>query len=284
MADSDFPSLGSQLRRLRLAAALSQEDLAGRSGVSVRTISDLERGIRSTARLETLRLLAEGLGLSSFDRASLIAAATTDVAPGTPLHGDECVTTYLPSPRNQLIGRSWLVDEIVAVFERDGIRLLTLTGPGGVGKTRLALEAASRVVDNTQQPAIFVPLAPVTDSALVPVEIAQALGIAIGAESPADHVVNFLSPRRLLLVLDNFEHLLSVAPFIARVIEAAPGVSLLVTSRARLRISSEREIHVPPLELPDARADDAEIQSAGAVRLFTERAVAATGQSDPLRA
>src|SRR5690606_977191 len=111
-------------------------------------------------------------------------------------------------------------------------------------------------------PAVFVSLAPVTDPAVVPAALAQALGLSPGI-APAESAVAWLRNRRRLLLVDNFEHLLDAAPFIAEIVEACPGVSILATSRARLRLSAERELAVPPLDLPVGGASSDQMASTG---------------------
>ncbi|MBX3071144.1 MAG: helix-turn-helix domain-containing protein [Thermomicrobiales bacterium] len=283
MATSANSSLGSLLRRYRLAATFSQEELAERSTVSVRTISDLERGIRNTARMDTVRLLADGLDLPPADRSALIAAATTGTAAHPSRVDGDLIRTHLPESPNRLIGRTALVEEIVSGFDTETTRLQTLTGPGGVGKTRVAIEAARAMAARQQRPAVFVPLAPVAEVRLVPGAIGQALGVSLNAASPDEQIMRFLARQRMLLVLDNMEHVVEAAPFIARLSDEAAGVLILVTSRARLRLSSERELHVQPLDLPVVGASDEEIRRSGAVRLFTERAAAASDQTDPVQ-
>ncbi|MGD9711005.1 MAG: helix-turn-helix domain-containing protein [Thermomicrobiales bacterium] len=277
MKGQSVVSLGVLLKGYRLAAALSQEELAGRSGVSVRTISDLERGIRDTARLETVRLLATGLGLTQEDRATLIAASIAGMAADLPKTWSGSLPGNLPAPPNPLIGRDALVREIVGLITNGSSNLLTLTGPGGVGKTRIAIEVASSIAAERKQPVVFVPLAPVSDPRLVPSAIAHALAIPPGGSPPADRVLAVLARRKLLLVLDNFEHLLDASPFVAMIAAGAPDVSLVITSRSRLRLSIEREVPVPPLQIPDQGASTEEISRSGAIQLFSARATDSEG-------
>jgi predicted ATPase/class 3 adenylate cyclase len=168
----------------------------------------------------------------------------------------ETAPSNLPVPASTLIGRG---DEIASIVQlvRDGTRLLTLTGPGGTGKTRLALAVASRVAPDFPDGAFFVGLAPVTDADLVLPMIASALGVN---ELSGQSLVRLLGARRMLVVLDNLEQLSDASPQIAGVLAAGPDVVVLATSRAPLRLTAERVFAVPPL--PD---DDA-------VALFVERA------------
>ncbi len=278
----DSAQLGSLIRRFRIAAALSQEELAERSTVSVRTISDLERGVRSTARLETVRLLAAALELKESERLELIHAATegaeasqTPVASGT-------IVSSLPASPNQLIGRKALVADVVGQLAGGEVRILTLSGPGGVGKTRVAIEAATEFAKQTGIPAVFVPLAPVTDAAMVPAAVAQALGFSATVAAPDEVALNSLSKRRLLLLVDNAEHLPDAAPFFARLSNASLSGCVLVTSRSRLQLSVEREYPVPPLTLPKPDAGPEEIQRADAVQLFADRAAGQIANLDLL--
>lgn len=155
-------------------------------------------------------------------------------------------------------------------------RLVTLTGPGGTGKTRLALHVAADLVNEFPDGVFFVDLAPLTDPALVPSAVAQTLGVqGLPEVPPRDSVLRFLREKHLLLILDNFEHLLAAAEFTGALLQNAPRVSLLVTSRAPLRIPGEREYAVSPLPVPEAEAGSATALAENpAVQLFVLRAQA----------
>ena len=207
-----------------------------------------------------------------------------------PLRSLDALPNNLPRPLTSFVGREAAVAAVRERLLRPGVRLLTLTGPGGVGKTRLALRAAAEVL---AAPGAFpdgawlVYLAAVRDPALVPAAVAGALGVKeAGGRSVPEALEDFLSPKRLLLVLDNFEQVLAAGPFVARLLAAAPAAKALVTSRAVLRVAGEHDLEVPPLALPPAPAPldprrgprpgpPARLSQYEAVRLFVERARAA---------
>ena len=187
----------------------------------------------------------------------------------------ETTPNNLPTQLTSFVGRDDQVREAKQLLARS--RLLTLTGPGGTGKTRLSLQIAADVMDGFPDGVYFVPLASVRDPELVPSAIAQALAISTtGSRRPIDALVDHLRDKRTLLVLDNFEQLLPAAPVTTELLEASPGLRVLVSSRAVLRVYGEQEFPVPPLALPDLKAlpDLATLSQFEAVRLFIERAVA----------
>ncbi|MDQ3694472.1 MAG: helix-turn-helix domain-containing protein [Chloroflexota bacterium] len=270
MASDGVSRFGRLLRRHREAAALSQAGLAERAGLSERGISDLERGRRKNPRLETVRLLAEALGLAADDRAALLAAARQPVAPKpAPVS-----RSTVPIPPTSLIGREREVATAVALLRREDVRLVTLTGPGGVGKTRLAVAAASGTGRAFADGVRFVPLAPVRDTRLVTSVITHTLGLPDGNEPALDQLLRHFRDRHLLLVLDNLEHLLAAAPQISILLAACPDLAVLATSRERLHLDGEHEFPVSPLATPEcSRPSSTEaLASVAAVRLFVERA------------
>jgi len=179
----------------------------------------------------------------------------------------------LPTQLTTFIGREKEIRDGLKLL--DGTRLLTLTGPGGTGKTRLSLQLAAEAAAGFPDGAFWVPLAPISDPELVPSTIAHALGVQVGGtELPIDRVAEHLRDKKLLLVLDNFEQILPAAGMVSTLLDAARDVKVLTSSRAPLRISGEQELPVPPLELPDPeRLPSLEVLAqSDAVRLFIERA------------
>lgn len=267
------PEFRRLLRQHRLAAGLTQEGLAERSGLSVRGLSDLERGARAVPRKDTLELLAVALGLAGSDLLAFEAAARQRLVatiprvsrrPGRP-----------PLPLTSLVGREREITAMLELLRRDGVRLVTLTGPGGAGKTRLALRMADELADDFAGSVWFVDLASLADPALVPTAIAGVLGIRETNErSLTDRLQAFLQKRHLLLILDNFERVTVAAPLIAALLSSCAGLHVLVTSRVSLHLSGEHQFLVPPLILPDSGHPHAFAEVAGteAVRLFVIRA------------
>ena len=185
--------------------------------------------------------------------------------------GRQAPPTNLPVQPTPLIGRRRELDRIAGLLHASDVRLLTLTGPGGSGKTRLALEAAAELVDDYPDGVFLVALAAVGDPGLLLTTIAHTLGTR--EPRPLQDV---LAPKRLLLVLDNLEHLVEAAPALSELLALAPRLKLLVTSRTPLHLSGEHEFHVPPLELPDPAhlPEPAALSRYEAVALFLERAQA----------
>ena len=183
--------------------------------------------------------------------------------------------TNLPVQSTPLIGRERELGELNELLGRGEVRLVTLTGPGGTGKTRLALQAAAELVEQFPGGVFFVALAPLGRARLVLPTVAQTLGVR---EMPGQRLLETLAPslrkRKLLLLLDNFEHLTDAAPDVSDLLASSPGLKVLVTSRTPLRLRGEHEFSVPPLALPDTRASwqPEALSQYEAVRLFIERA------------
>jgi predicted ATPase/DNA-binding CsgD family transcriptional regulator len=182
----------------------------------------------------------------------------------------------LPKPLTSFIGRERELAQAKRLLKDS--RLLTLTGPGGSGKTRLCIALAAEVAAEYPDGVFFIPLAPVRDPGLVPSTIAQGIGLQDARDRPLmDHLVSQLRGRQMLLVLDNFEHLLLGASVVTQLLSGTSGTRILVSSRSSLRVSGEQECPVPPLAVPDpdTRPSPESLAACESVRLFAERAVAA---------
>ena len=295
MPESSTHHFGLLLRRHRLLAGLSQAELAERAGLSPDGIRALEAGRRATPRPYTVRALAEALALAEEDRLQLYAAAQAEPSspealpiPDTAAAGGERGRfSSPPRPPTRLIGREREVAAITHALRSAQARLVTLSGPGGVGKTRLALAVAEAVAGDFPDGVVWVELAQIIGPAqeAIPL-VAGAIARALGTREPMPQAVAAslaaaIGARQLLLVLDNVEHLLAVAPLLAAVLADCPALVLLVTSREGLRLRGEREFVVQPLAIPnpaEAAGNEATgLHGVAAVRLFVERAVEVRG-------
>lgn len=235
--------------------------LAERSLEDVVELRDLgEHRLRDLSGTERLfQVVADGI------RSDFPALRTLDATPNN-----------LPTQLTSFLGREREIDEVAERLARS--RLLTLTGPGGTGKTRLSLQVAARLFERFRDGVYFIPLAPISDAALVPATIAQHLGLhERGGIDPMRALLDHLRDRELLLVVDNFEQLLTAATVIGELLRESPHLSVLVTSRAALHISGEQEFPVPPMAVPDPRRLPAELTQLTqyeSVALFIERAAA----------
>ncbi|HEU5430246.1 MAG TPA: helix-turn-helix domain-containing protein, partial [Thermomicrobiales bacterium] len=233
-------SFGEALRRLREAAGMTQAELAARTGLSRDAVSALERGHRRQPHSETVRALAAGLGLSDAATRTLRAAARSAATVAPPQAAAESRPAPLPAPPTRLVGRRRELSDLRHLLTDGGARLVTLTGPGGVGKTRLALELARSLESAFAGGVVFVSLATVQDPSLMLPTIAEALGVReANGRSLAVRLAQTLRERRPLLVLDNLEHLIWAASPVAELLAACPDLTILATSRAALRLSGE---------------------------------------------
>ncbi|MDQ5854368.1 MAG: helix-turn-helix domain-containing protein, partial [Chloroflexota bacterium] len=311
----EVASFGAWLKARRQALDLTQEELAQRLNCALGTVRKWETEERRPSR-ELAEQLAVVLELAPEERRTFVKVARAELAVDhlrppsrralprqalpppepappaghAPLHTADRRPTNLPVQRERLIGRERELVEAAALLRRGDVGLVTLTGPGGVGKTRLALEVAAEVLDTFADGAWFVDLAPISDPALVAPTIAQTLGIKETGGQPISATLKaFLREQHLLLVLDNFEQVVAGAALLDDLLRAASGLKILVTSRVVLGVYGEHDMEVPPLALPDLALlpPPAQLAQYEAVRLFTERAQAAkadfqvTGETAP---
>jgi predicted ATPase/DNA-binding XRE family transcriptional regulator len=251
-------TFGALLKCYRMAAGLTQEALAERASLSTRAVSDLERGLSRAPRYDTLDLLTRAMNLEAEPRAALFSAARPALpredAKATPLQ-------VLPFPPTALLGREQEIAQALGLVRERGVRLLTVTGPSGVGKTRLALEIAHDLRAGFADGLAWIDLTVLRDPSLVPQTVAQALGLREQADRPfSEQVRAFLQDKQCLLLLDNFEQVLSAADFVADLLVSCPRLQVLVTSRAPLHLRAEQQLVLTPLT------------QAAAVTLFRERA------------
>lgn len=264
---------GALLRQFREAAGLSQEQLAERTGLSQRGISDLERGLRTAPRPETFRMLADGLDLTDLQRTQLRTAIAA-TKPSS-FHPSAHAPPGIPTPSSPFIGRAGDLESIAGTLENEKARLITLTGPGGVGKTRIAVEAARRLANRYVHGAMFVDLAPVRKPEMVVPAIAERLGV----RNQGDHHIReilavALHDRAMLMVLDNFEQVIDAAVDIAWLLAACQQVRVIATSRVPLHVAAEHVLPIEPMTLP-VSDDLASLEESEAVTLFVARARAA---------
>src|SRR5580765_8060741 len=233
------PGFGAQLKTLREAAGFTQEELATIAGLSVHAVSALERGQRRRPQVDTVRALSAALDLAGPTRDHLLSTART---PARTTGLDELRSLSLPLAPTAFVGREDDLKVLRQWLRDRSARLITLTGPGGAGKTRLALELAREIAADGTARVVLVPLAAIRDTGLVAAAIAEAMGLV---DTPAADL-----PRRVktawdgtptLLVLDNFEQVLEAAPLIAEILSSAASLRVLVTSRAPLHLRGERE-------------------------------------------
>jgi predicted ATPase/DNA-binding XRE family transcriptional regulator len=267
------------LRHYRVSAGLSQEALAERAGLSVRGISDLERGARTFPRLETVRMLADALALDDRDRAILLGAARPELesaeTPAPAIKPDRTIKLPpLPIPPTRLIGREAEIERVVTLFRSGETRLITLTGQGGIGKSRLGLAIARGFSRELNGRVAFLELASVRDAGLVPGALATQLDVPVDAGvAPAQAIAQAIGHDPILLVIDNWEQVIEAAPVLSVLLGQCEGLWVLATSRERLRLRGEWEVRIDPLPVPARSTGDVEADGrAPAVRLFVQRA------------
>lgn len=251
-------TFGAMLKRYRTASGLTQEALAERANLSARAISDLERGLSRVPRYDTLDLLARAMNLSDEQRTTLLVAARPSLAEENP---KSTPSQVLPLVFTALLGREQEVTQALNFIREHGVRLLTLTGPGGVGKTQFALEIAHTLRDSFADVLTWIDLTNLRDPTLVPQTVAQVLKLREQADqSFSEQVRTFLQDKQCLLFLDNFEHVLSAADFVSDLLIHCSRLQVVVTSRVPLHLRAEQQLVLAPLS------------QAASVALFHERA------------
>lgn len=277
----EHETFGQWLKRRRRALDLTQPALAEQVGCAVETVRKIEAGTRRPSRVVAERL-ANALAVAPEERTAFVGWArglprdvSADAVP--PTRSSPPPRVSLPTPPTALVGRASEIATVQHLFEQARTRMVTLTGPGGSGKTRLALQVATELAASYNDGVWFVDLARINDPGLVLSTIAESLGVVEASGAPSiESLAAFLQQRQLLLVLDNFEHVQAAAPLLTHLLSAAPHLHMLVTSRASLRISGEHEYPVPPLALPEAYhfANLDALRQVEAVDLFVRRAQA----------
>jgi predicted ATPase/DNA-binding XRE family transcriptional regulator len=278
MKEAPAGDFGTLLRTFRASAGLSQEELAERARISVQAVSALERGFRKNPYRETIRLLAEALALGDLERGLLETAGKRPTRVSAEQRSE---TPAFPTPATGLVGREATVLEIEALVRE--ARLVTLLGTGGVGKTRIALEIGERARTAGTAPVAFVDLSPLTSAEFVVSRIAATLGVHERRGGLLATLAESLAAAKLLLILDNCEHVVDEAARVAAfLLSSCPGVTILGTSREALGIPGERIYRLPSLTFPARRRGNdgvaaADWRSYGAVELFVERATSVDG-------
>jgi predicted ATPase/transcriptional regulator with XRE-family HTH domain len=282
-ATASVAEFGTLLKRLRLQAGLSQEELAERARISAKAVGSYERGDRRAPHRDTLALIVDALRVTGAAYDELMSAADQARRRG-PSAVDLAASGEFPTQPNNLpiarttfVGRDHDVAEVEQLLDRH--RLLTLVGSGGVGKTRLAIQVGTELLDRYPDGVWFVDFAPITDPELVASVVAQALGMSQHRGHPIDKAIPaWLKGKHVLLIFDNAEHVLETTAALAEaILSTTKDVRILATSRQGLNISGEAVHQVPPLAVPAETAglNAAEALRYDAVPLFVDRATAA---------
>ncbi|HET9493719.1 MAG TPA: helix-turn-helix domain-containing protein, partial [Chloroflexia bacterium] len=280
---SDAITFGAWLKQRRKEQGVPADYLAERIGCSTVTLLKIESGDRRPSRQIAL-LLADSFDIPDDEREAFVTFARTGV--GVTSEGPSAAPwriahlrhVNLPAVLTSLVGREVEERATREQLLNPRTRLLTLTGPPGIGKTRLALEVASQTGENFQDGVYFVDLSPVIDPDLVLEAVGRVLGLKEGSDRPMEQaILDHVRDRRMLLVLDNFEQVLDAAPVVVRLLEGCPWLKVLATSREALHVRGEKHLPVRPLALPDLNdlPPAHALDKYPAVKLFAERAAEA---------
>jgi predicted ATPase/DNA-binding XRE family transcriptional regulator len=263
-------AFGVLLKQYRRQANLTQEALAERAGISARSVSDLERGLSRAPHPDTITYLAQALGLAGPARVAFVAAAH-------PQHATDLLPLNLPAlpvTLSALLGREREEATLLHLLTREQVRLLTLTGPAGVGKTRLAMQVAQASKKIFSAGVVFLALATAHEAQQVIAALAAALGVQEGNQQQLlATLLSAIGERSLLLVLDTCEQIHGATGMVLELLTACPQLKILATSRTRWRVRGEQIFQLEPLAVPDLRQDwtPEELERSPAVALFLER-------------
>jgi predicted ATPase/transcriptional regulator with XRE-family HTH domain len=280
-------SFGTWVRRRRKALDLTRQELARQLGCSSSLIFKIESDERRPSR-QMAELLARHLEIPPDQRSLFLkiarqekSARNLEAIPSLSMPEPEPASRHfagnLPIPPTSLVGREHETAMIVRQLRDPACRMLTLTGPGGVGKTRLAIEAARQMEGAFSDGVFFLSLAGIHASELILPAVADALGLIFsGSLNAEDQLISYLRPREILLVFDNFEHLLEGAVLLSQILQQVPKVKMLLTSREQLRLQSEWVFDVQGLPIPEQARPDM-LENNSAIALFLQRARQASG-------
>lgn len=268
-------SFGQSLRFYRQARDLTQAELAEQVNCATESIRKMEANRQRPSKFLAARL-ADSLGIPDEERAEFLSLARLMAAyafqPSSP-SGPHLAVVNLPAQMTSLVGRQDELTTACKELQKPDVRLITLTGPGGVGKTRLAAQIAREMLNDFPDGVYFVPLGSITDAALVTPAIARVLHIRTASNQFNAHFSSHFRHKSILLILDNFEHVMAATPLVAELLQSSHHLRILITSRSPLNLYGEHEINVQPLATPDLNSLPSwqKLIEYDSVRIFIER-------------